>query len=890
MSAVWVGISLVAALMALCFEFLMAVREKGVRLALEQPLDRPGKEKKRFYQILFVTSLLALILALGLSGTHRRFVRPVQGVAIALDTTIFPSGMDPQQQLSIEKAAILELIHSLPGVPLSLYELRGGAVHLVVPPTIDTLYFELQLDGILPSPSSGKELFLDGISKDIVQRFPGVPPWVVVVSPEKLPSGGERVDDVVYIEVQTDTISCTFRQRGVLFKGQTIQKAALKMIERLNRSALPTPPDPTESFVLTCCTGVAWLCFIIWRKSRAPLFILGMVLASFSQAFAVSNAEANAMVIDASNLAEANDFEAGKKAVESLLAAVADPQGRQRLIYDRALLSYLDGKDTDALLWLTMEGSTVQGARLPEAVRLQGIVLIRLVTQSVDEQEQQRSKNLLQQWLRNNSEIDGEIRAAATMALFSPSVQETQIEVVQKTLLWLEQSVQGVGNNERVPLLSAGELLAQKTTKTIEKLIQERWPKDLVVLYSKFMSQVQKRISTFRIWCDFANAPTQNEAISFLLQQASMSAHMAVFFPKYVSEANKDIDLVVSMLKAAIPAFPEESQRFLTWLLEVPSGEGKQRAAYWYARAVLWPAVQQFSALDLKPIALLLCQEVDVISDTSVRETLANLIMHTCSLPKSSSSGNDSLEVLLQKVLSLWYQQDPEDTLDTLLQLTDTHTKLWAPRLFTLLMPHLRQVNSRGNSMQAQLVQGIGDDIGALDPVLVGRLWQLSISPTDTPQEVRGKVDHLLLLFSELLSRLSSPSDSVLRSFILIFSIQPRIAEQMTYSQVFHNTPQKREIYDQLLGEWNSTCNEIQQRIAEPATFRLPKVKQEIEVSLAILRRLQALLSEGESFSSVSSINAGPLSVQRRGFSMQGEDAVRLFQEMDRSDRELYGE
>ena len=51
-----------------------------------------------------------------------------------------------------------------------------------------------------------------------------------------------------------------------------------------------------------------------------------------------------------------------------------------------------------------------------------------------------------------------------------------------------------------------------------------------------------------------------------------------------------------------------------------------------------------------------------------------------------------------------------------------------------------------------------------------------------------------------------------------------------------------------------------------------------------------ALLSESETFPVALPTPEETVAEQRRSFSIRGEDAIRLFQEMDRSDRKLYGE
>ena len=174
-----------------------------------------------------------------------------------------------------------------------------------------------------------------------------------------------------------------------------------------------------------------------------------------------------------------------------------------------------------------------------------------------------------------------------------------------------------------------------------------------------------------------------------------------------------------------------------------------------------------------------------------------------------------------------------------------------------------------------------------MDPVLVGRLWQIAKSMTDSRHNVFRYVEHLTALFSEMRSSLSSPDDPILRSFVLIFSVQPDIFDQLSKAPLFQQDPAQRSAYDQLLNEWNQECLQIRQRIAEPSTFRLPKVIDELMRGQDALRRLLSLLRERESSvpeAAPQEQSAGPSAP----LSIRGEDAIRLFQEMDRSDRELF--
>jgi hypothetical protein len=890
MSIIWVAIAVICALIAIIAEMGMGIRQNRVRQILDQPLDRLGKEKQRFYQMLFVTVLLALLLALAAAGSYRQWVQPMQGVAVVLDTESLAVEADPSRLLSIEKGAVTDLIRNIPGVTLSLYEIRGGVLHLVVPPTIDPLFFELQLDGLKTSPSAVSGHTLSEIQASITHWFPGIPPWVVLVSPVEVRSGNEDLDGAAAIEVQGASVTCTIHEVGLTFKELTVSDAAIKIGQRLTRSTAPTPPDSTVKLMLAACTGLAFICFVIWRRVNTPLFMLGLAVFACSSAFSLSDVEVNNLIQDAANLADAKDFEASQKLIESLLTKVSSSLARQRLLYDRALLSYLQGKDKDALLWLDMESSETIANEGSQAQILRGLILIRSVEKSSDDEERSRFKDLLRTWLGSHPEVPKDLQDQALITLLSPTVHRSEVELVLDTLRWLEESAQGMKAKEAGPLVSSAARLTQQMNGAVEQQLTKQWPKTIVSQFLADMGRKENSISAFRIWYDFACSPTSDEAVEFLLDQASMSAEIALNFQQQADLAHNDLALVLSILKNCAASLPEVHQQLLQWLLAKPAGIGDQQAATWYARAALWPAMLNYDTQQLKPIALMLCHEVDAQTSILARKSLCQLIASFISFSGRTESDKDPLPGLLQSILSMWYAQDPEDALDAVIRFTDKDPAQWAPRLFTLIMPYMQQAGASDQSIASLMARGVGNSETELDPVLTGRLWQVAISSADAPQEVARDIDHLHALFSELSSRLLQPTDADLRSLVLIFSIQPMVFDQLKEAQIFRDNEKKREIYDQLLQEWDTLCDTVGQRIADPTTFRLPKVKQEVESAIHVLARLRRLFSESETIPEAAEKPEAMASGQSGISSIRGKDAIRLFQEMDRADRELYGE
>ena len=88
----------------------------------------------------------------------------------------------------------------------------------------------------------------------------------------------------------------------------------------------------------------------------------------------------------------------------------------------------------------------------------------------------------------------------------------------------------------------AADLLTLRLNRSIEHHIEALWPKNaLDTFLNTVQAQGPDKVSALRIWYDMASTASPNEAISFLMHQASMSAQAALYFPH--SSAQADITL-----------------------------------------------------------------------------------------------------------------------------------------------------------------------------------------------------------------------------------------------------------------------------------------------------------------------------------------------------------
>ena len=863
------GMTLLCTVLALLFEMVSAHRDHKIRTSVDQPLQGVEKERSRLYRLLFITSLLLLLFSLGLSASHRRWVTPVQGVAVVVDTTV-TSGSDPSALLSIEKSVAKELIRSLPGITLSLYELREGAVDLVVPPTIDRIFFEIQLDGLQPSPHSASQPTLSEVQQNIIHRFHTLPPWVIVLTPFTMASGTSGLDSIANVVVTRQAVACTVMEMGIELKKNSLEKMTTAIVERFHLSAAPSPPDKTESGLLLLCTALALICFVLWRQAVAPLFVLGLALIASPHLSALSEIEGNTAVRQAIDIATAADYPASQQILESLLTTVAQPRARQRILFDRALLAYTQGKFEEAFRWLSMDPTILQGELQQKATTMQGLALAHLVTTSSDAAQEKERKLALEVWIAKKPPVGEAVMAFATSILYSPSMHDE--EGVLRTLIWLEQASEETKGENRGQLTVEAAHLMDTIHADVDTQLRRTWPEEMANRFST------TTIGLMRLWIELAKAPTVENGISLLLDQASMSSNGALFFPALPPMPNLE-----AVLRDALPALPAQLQPRLELLLNIPQQDPLQRAAFCYARSVLWPVACQYDGHQIRPIALLLCQEIDRPIGTQAKEALGQLIASLCSIKSSTS-----IDEMLMNVLAIWYQQDPEEAVGPLIGLANQSPQAWDQRLIDLIAPAIELAKTTKVPLASAIAQGIGNELSSLDVSLTARLWQVSQTPTSNQQEVRRYVSHLVSLWTELGNRLFLDNDPVVHSFILIFSVQPDMVKQLSQANVFADNLDKRATYDQLLHDWDQSCLDVRQRIEDPATFRLERVVSEIRKEREILHNLEVLLKESEAPAAASVAKPSPSAPVQAPTSIRGEEAIRLFQEMDREDRALF--
>ena len=875
MSPIWVIFALIAVLAAIVFEFGMALSERRMRQKLEQPISTVDRTHRRLWRSFFFTTLLSLLFSLFLAGSHKQWTRPVQGVALVIDTSVQSSSA--ADRLALEKAAAVELMRSLPGEIFSLWEFGGGAIQQIVPPTVDRLFLELQLDGLRPTSPTAVPPTLSSISDAILGHFPGVPPWVVCFTRSDLKEGRKRLDSIASITVSVQSVSCRTIENGLSHTDASIEETGSAIARKLTKAFTSTPLDAAESWLLSSAASLSLLCCLIWRRAVPPIAMLGLLLSSTLGALSPSSA--NNDVQQASEIAESGAFSASEAYIDNLLTLTNDPQARGKLLYNRALLAYLQGHDAEALQWMAMEPSTLEH-ETAAAQRLQGMALIRLVLSTTDQNVEASRKEALAAWLRTQPPVSPSLAAYASMVLIAPPSRVADIDSIRHSLLWLEESAQdGAGND----VATAAELLTFNTNTSIERRLESLWSKGVANSFL-YTTQGANKASAFRIWYDFASMQTPGEAVLFLMNQASMSAQAALYFP--ASSARSDLILSASLLSQLIPCLPEEQQPLLKKILPAAGTDPIQRAAEWYARAALWPALAEGREL-LKPMALILFREGETENDPLIRQSLAVLARSVLPLASARDSSIDPLEGVIRQALAAWYEKDPVDALDSALREVKTQPALWTERLVGLLTPAIRSAVRSTAPLTRAVAEGVGGALPQTDVALSARIWQIAISPCKTPQETARAIDHLTMVFSELLPKLSAPNDAVYRSLVLLYSVQPFILEEVQASRVFQKNPAKRALYDQLLSEWEESCSSVQQRLAEPLSFRLPRVQQDVETSIEVLRRLQELLREGEPPPPAPLPQESPRAIEGQSPSVHGDDAVRLFQEMDRSDRAL---
>jgi len=788
-------------------EWVSERRYRRVKGSLHQKIPLEIKVRRAVYRTLFLSSMLSLLFAFFLASWNRYGEEPRQGVAIVVD---------PSHSMSLVQSMADDLLEALPGIPFSLYEISDTGITPLVPPTVDRLFFRILLDGI--REEKRKNIDVSATVQEVVHHQRGALPWIVVISGRRLEGPLPEGTSSVVVRPQGPKISVS--HASVSFKTLVSTISA-----RLQRSLDPNPVEGMTTLLIAICTVAAWAGYLLWRGYQAPLFLLVLISTPLC---GLSKQEANLSCKAAIERAEQEDFQEASEKIESVLAQLSSQQPRDRILYTRSLLAYLQGDFLEAIEWLKM-ASTGEEKR----EQLYGLSLISLIQEAQNAKEAAQYKKWLEEWLEKKPPVSKEMEQAARAYLKLEFV-DLSVQNMSNTLLWLEDNG------------AATVSLPPSFFDVVKKMLGEKYPKTMQEAFTSSLSEIQKNPFFSRIWLLIACAQGPLEAIQSLLKEGLHHSGESYLFSRNFEKSEYLRERIVEMI-SLLPANTKELVGALTSL-------DADRADLWYGWSTLWPVVQRGG--DRATLSFVLGQQMDLPLSASLKTTLSSLAWDVGGF-SGSPPEKDPLESVFQKALFDWYAHNPQGALDLLIYYVQQRPKTWAKRVFRFITPLIAQEHD--STLISAVAQALKNKVEQYSPVAVALLWQLATQKEDAFKE---QIDTLITLF-----------ETQAVPYSLIMKILPDLEKQLREgSELF--TGSKKKKYLSLLEEWVELCSLISQKLSSKR-----EIDREVSEAIDVLYALRALFDEDV-------LSGRPDVVLEELF--YKEDAVRLYQEMDRSDRALW--
>jgi hypothetical protein len=293
----------------------------------------------------------------------------------------------------------------------------------------------------------------------------------------------------------------------------------------------------------------------------------------------------------------------------------------------------------------------------------------------------------------------------------------------------------------------------------------------------------------------------------------------------------------------------------------------------WYARSFFWKT----SSMRTDQFIQEMCVQYELHLSDNIQKAICEL---TERLYTTKAKPHDSLRSFLEDAFTRMYVQDPVSALQIPLSLARKNSQVWAPFVKNMLENAKNVPNTTLQKDTGQIFEECFRNLDAYNLVIMGGLWQIMISPQKNPEDIQRLLSETVDLFSDCQAVAHSSKKEDLASVSVVLQIAPRITDMLTAAPVFSEDQRKRSVYDALVQEIALQCATTYERFFIPGGIRSSKIYQEFGLILEKLHELQALFEEGTKEQEELS----------RSLPLPGlEDPVRLFQELDRSDRELYG-
>ena len=853
MSFFWLILVCSCVLLVWIFELLASRRERSARAILLLTEDSYEKSIRYIPRMLLYTALGALLVAFGLYAFHVKWSVPKNSVAIVFDAE---SGTEYKASFAQQKAVLQELVQGLPEISLSLYQVRDGKLSCFVPSTIDRVYFSLIADSL--QPSQGKSLPLETIQNQIFTKETGTVPWIIVVSSQWAPRDMGNFDGVSLVvphlpEVMIRSIEDGREERDPSFDG-----LMTRINSRILRSEEVFMFDWFERTLVIFALTIALVALIHWRRRLPPLFLLGALCAHTCLGAEHQALSENAAVRQYIDLADEKEYAAASQNLQEILPSIVDPLARERIFYDIALIFYLQGNERDSLSWLKSGQVGNKSAQLAEKAKVLRVLALSRLVRGNDTSADWRED--LQKLLENSVDLPRSVFAEASFSLLLPPnfSQDTM-----KTFIFY---VQSLSSQYPVALYEKNTFrsLVLATQKGVEKELNTFFPQGVNAFQtlSGIAQEEPFLLDRYLLWYTVSQLQREEDAIQYLLDEALESVTEKMYFPMLGPLLDEKMEDIVLLLGRRISLPHEDSLEKLS--------------AAWYVKARLWAFFRGNDKLKSEKVVIFLGSELEQKLPPLVQKMLVKECIRRQGYPKTWYREEAPLTTLFWNAFVSWKAKESLSALDWLISKVSQDPSLWMAFMERLF------VEERFFGLPLK------NNLKAYDLLPLGRLVSIERSPLSTQEEATNCVARLMVLYKGCLGK--KPSGVFFDTLGIITEEQAKIGDMFLLLPVFKDDYTKRVNFENLIEEWKKRSYRVEQLVKTYDRERGETiVRKELKKCYEVLVQIHELLDEKEPTSEEAVLYA-PVSSQEKHLTIREEKAVQLYQEMDRMDRDLYGE
>jgi hypothetical protein len=877
---------IILSLLVILAGYAHLIRSKKIRAYFCQSLTH-SEESYRWFLTTVISSIILILTSLFvLFGINAHFTAKKEGIAIVVDN----SEQQTLDILSLKKQVGESLLRYLSDIPISLYEYQGETVFSLCPPTIDKIFFNLQLQTLRPSTVPHTiSIPLYQIEKEILNQYASVHPWVIFITTSLPEASNDFPKGAAVIVVSKEECSYILKEGTLSTQLPSLSILSKEIRYRLAQSEKTSTLDTTTIHIISLGLILTYLLFLFWRKQEPSWKHLTIVfLLSHCSVGASDENSSNSIVQSAIELSNQEQYIEALNRIEGLINSTTSSEARARLMYNQALLQYLNGDDQEAISSLSAIEPDHINAELQKRIStVECLSLIHLLKQSSTADESKKRTLDLQQFLGKSPGINPDLLNTAKLALKTPLLQID--ESILFTIHWLQNAaLTSLDKNDKTYFRCA-EGISTITNGKVQDYLKKFFDEQTLSQFIQEASSIKTVVDLNRLflWYYLSAAHTVDETIDYLFEMGCTISNRGLYFSDFKPIAEHNLPMLEELLKKIGYSLPENEQVIFNHLIIKPSSSYELKAIYWYIYNLLWPVVLMEEKARYKELSTILCEQQSVNLPYLTQKTLAEVTLRVLSLSNIPSQCKDPLEYAIDEIFKAWYNITPIEFFQFLIAKQKGQEELWTPHLIEFLS-YSMQKDKEYSNICTQIVRKISqENIESFNIHLLTYLWQIGLCSHKMGENPSLILSELEEFFLELHASMNNPSEETLKTFCLTYAIMPDIEKNL---QAFDLRlgEKKQSRYKELLFDFMQTNAEIQKSLQEVSQFRLPKVKLQILKTAGIILQMQHLISETSK--TFDGINMSTPPQKYPASTLSQESAIRLYQELDVSDRKLLGE